>query len=161
MKKQIRNCFLVIIFLGSEYARAQIIVTRNDFAHINDISVSAYDTVFAGITPGNAGASQTWDLSALQNHYVDTNYFMSPLSTPYPGFTSANIAAYNSLDSTYTFIDANAGALNIVGYVIPNPFTGSPAVLSFSPPVTQITFPSTLLTTFNVSNDTAKSTFYY
>ena len=161
MKKQLHNYLLAFLFFGIQFAQAQITVTRNDFANVNDIAVDAYDTL-TGISPGSGGASQTWDFSALANHYADTNYFMAPSVTPYAStFASANIAAYNSLDSTYAFIDANTNILNIVGYVAPNPFTGSPLALSFSPPVTQVTFPSTVSTAFNVNNATAVSTFYY
>jgi hypothetical protein len=163
MKKHLHTFFCSLLFSGLALtAQAQITVTRSDFANVGDFTANAYDTVLAGVSPGNAGASQTWDFSNLQVHTIDTNYFVAPASTPYASaFTSANIAVYNSLDSTYAFVDANVNLLNIVGYVVPNAFTGTPVTLSFSPPVTQITFPSTMGTTFNVTNATGQSTFYY
>ena len=163
MKRHLRAYLFSILLLGlAAYSQAQITVTRSDFADINDFTINAYDTVHTGITPGNSGASQNWNFSTLQTHYIDTNYFMAPSVTPYPSsFPSANIAFYNSLDSTYAFLDANSSLINITGYALPNPFTGSPLTLSFSPAITQITFPSTIATTFNVTNASGQSTFYY
>src|SRR5262245_43198421 len=137
MKKQLQTCLSILFFGFVSHAQAQITITRNDFADINDYTVNAYDTVFAGITPGNPGGSQTWNFALMQNHYIDSNYFMAPAATPFASnYPSANIASYNSLDSSYVFIDANFSVANIIGYVLPNPFTGSPLPLSFSPPVT-------------------------
>jgi hypothetical protein len=141
---------------------SQITVTRGDFVNAWEIIVSGHDTVHSTISPGNSGAAQTWNLSAMLNHYTDSISFTGASSTPYAAsFPAANLAGYNSLDSNYYFINANSSLIDVVGNVAPNTFTGTPLLLSFSPPLTQITFPSTLSTSFTVTNATAQNTFYY
>src|SRR5262249_6519731 len=113
-------------------------------------------------TPGNSGANQTWNLDSLQSHVVDTNYFKAPASTPFASsFPSANLASYNSLDSTYIFYDVTSNYLHVLGNVIKNPLSGNPTALSFTPAITQITFPCTMSSTFNVNNATAQAAVAY
>lgn len=164
MKRQLRICLsLSALFVFAFNAQAQqITITRSDFGDIGDFAVNAYDTVYAGLTTGNAGSNETWDLDTVQNHYMDTIYFKNPAATPYASsFPSANIATFNSLDSSYFFLNANSNSVSAVGSVLANPVTGTPAILPFNPSVTQITFPSNLGTAFNVSNATGQTTVYY
>ena len=72
----------VIIFaFFSMNMSAQITVT--DVLNIGDVIYEATDMLSVGLNPGNSGANQTWDFSALQNNMLDTITVLNPNSTPY------------------------------------------------------------------------------
>jgi hypothetical protein len=162
MKINLHVTFLIsaAIIFCCPFAFSQITVTRTDFANAGDITINANDTL-PTVNAGSAGASQTWDLSALANHYQDTTVFSNPSSTPYASsFPSANLAGYNATNAAYYYLNASTSSVNAVGYVTDNPFTGTPLILSFVPPQPQITFPSTIATTFSNSSVASSGSFY-
>ena len=74
----------VIIFaFFSMNMSAQITVTDTDVLNIGDVIYEATDMLSVGLNPGNSGANQTWDFSALQNNMLDTITVLNPNSTPY------------------------------------------------------------------------------
>jgi hypothetical protein len=139
---------------------AQITVTRVDFAVAGDMTINANDTL-PSVSTGSAGASQTWNLSGIANHYTDTTVFSNPGSTPYAAnFPGANLAGYNSLEDAYYYVNASTSSVEIHGVVFQNPFTGNPLPLPFSPPQPQITFPATFGTAFSNTSTAASGAFY-
>ena len=164
MKRNLRLKFFlpVSLLFFAMAASAQITITRSDFGNAGDFAIMVHDTLHSTVTRGNAGASQTWTLTSLLNHFTDTTNFLNPASTPYAAsFPSSNLAGYNTLDSSYYYINASSTGIYALGLVTPNPFTGNPLILSFSPVITQITFPSNMASAFTVTNATSISTFYY
>ncbi len=73
----------------------------------------------AGITPGAAGANQTWNFTVYPDTgAVDSFTFVSPESTPFAStFPSATIAYANITDTTavYGYIRESSAAIELVG----------------------------------------------
>ena len=163
MKKNLplKIFFLVSFCFSFSDSRSQITITRTDFASIGDMIINAHDTI-PTVSAGSAGASQTWNLGGIMNHYSDTTVFSNPSSTPYAAnFPTANLAGYNSRDSVYYYVYGSINSIDVVGYVAPNPFTGNALILPFSPPQPQITFSSTMGTTFSNTSTAASGAFYF
>ena len=65
--KRIKLFIIALTLLGSN-TFAQITVTDTDLIGVGDIIYQANDTLPGStITPGNAGANQTWDFSTTLN----------------------------------------------------------------------------------------------
>lgn len=162
MKKNILRTFIFLFsFFYSLSSFGQITVTRTDFADIGDMTINAHDSV-PSVSPGNSGASQTWNLSGIANHYADTTIFSNPSSTPYAAsFPTANLAGFNTRDSAYYYVNASVNSIDALGYVAPNPFNGNALILALSPPQPQITFPSTNATTFSNTATATSGAFYF
>ena len=161
MKKHLpATIFISALLLSSSLVYSQITVTRTDFANVGDLTINANDTL-PTVSAGSAGASQTWDLSGLANHFQDTTFFSNPSSTPYASsFPTANLTGYNPTNAAYYYINASSSSVDAVGYVTDNPFTGNPLILPFAPPQTQITFSSTFTTAFSGTSVAASGGFY-
>lgn len=106
-------------FLPSAYAQGPTI-TSSIFGKVGDKQVSyAADT--SGITPGSAGANQTWDFTNLKPNTngdsIVTN-LVAPSSTPYAAdFPSATIAANSVSGQSIVFMDISAGKSEMLGFV--------------------------------------------
>ena len=130
---------------------AQITVVQSNIVGNWEIVKQAQDTMPSGVTIGSAGASQTWDISTLvTEHYVDTLNFIGPAGTPgVANFPTANMCMNSGpLDSTWIYLKKDATGLFILGQTF---FEGA-VQFNVNSPNTIITFPSTMGTTFSVSN---------
>jgi hypothetical protein len=146
-----RKTLLFLAFtvgLGVYTLNAQITVYETSLFNIGAVVEYATDTLPTSISIGNGGASQVWNLSALNEHSLDTASFVDP--TPLPGssnFPSSNLGVTNSQDEdAYFFFTKDASGLNVDGQFLNiNP--------TFVIPMNQllVTFPSTMGTTFNQS----------
>ena len=110
MKKTFLFSVLSIIFLNSN---AQITITSADLATIGKVVFQAHDTL-PTITPGNAGASQTWNFDTLNNHKQDTMTFTNPTWGPFASmFPTSNIAVQS--DGGFMYLNNSASGLEFLG----------------------------------------------
>jgi hypothetical protein len=106
----------VIIFaFFSMNMSAQITVTDTDVLNIGDVIYEATDMLSVGLNPGNSGANQTWDFSALQNNMLDTITVLNPNSTPYVALhPDADVSIF--MDSSFLYMSKDNNELSIVGF---------------------------------------------
>ncbi len=143
---------------------AQTTITENDMAPVMTMLRIAKDTLpdTSLVHPGNIGANQTYNLAGLANNSVDTMNFSLPSFTPYGNlYPNCNrvIIQSPSASPTYAFCTQNSTGLYMNGGVA-DPGTGSPVNLTNTPAETNITFPSSLGTTFS-NNFTSHAKFFY
>lgn len=132
MKKHLLAFSVALLPLA---ASAQITITLADVAPIFTVIRQAQDTT-PTVTPGSAGAAQTWNMSALNNHSVDTLTFTAPQFTPYgsqiPGCNYAIIQTSPIADSAFIYLKYSTTALELAGQAS-DPFgLGMPIVLGLS-----------------------------
>lgn len=105
--------FIMLMSIGSF---AQIIVDSDDVVSIGDTRYLATDdSPDASIAPGNAGANQTWDFSALNAESIETAEFLDPTGTPYAtDFPDATLAF--PIDVGYGYLVNSANGLTLLGF---------------------------------------------
>ena len=113
IKKQI---FLLVFILLTGNIYAQITVTDTDIIDVGDVIYQATDSIPGTmITPGNAGANQTWDFSSLNISELDTMIIISPVGTPFEAFhPTANICIED--EDEYIYINKSSSGVNLVGF---------------------------------------------
>ncbi len=125
--------------------QAQIVITSDNIAPIGTTIVTANDTTpDATIVPGNAGENQTWDFSALHEHFYDTIYTVSPASTPNPDlFPDANYAIQNisDNDTMYGYMIKNSDYMSLLGFTGNFTDTGDLIVITIVPEEVIFDFP--------------------
>ncbi len=96
---------------------AQITINSNDIIGTGKLFEEAYDyTPDASIKPGNAGANQTWDFSALSADDIQSTLTINPDWTPYGVFyPNSNLAFYPTDDSVYIYMENTATELRMLG----------------------------------------------
>jgi len=161
MKKQLLLLSTVFVALT---ASAQITITTADIATVGKTILQRNDTM-PTVSIGNSGASQTWNLAALNNHTQDTMYFMSPAGLPgAANFPSANLAIKMKQQGQSSYVYANNSATNLraLGFQASVDIMGSPynVVIKNTPAEIIANFPSTYNTTFN-NNYVSKGSFYF
>ena len=89
--------FLCAVFLWTNIAGAQVIITYNDFANTGDKMVLAVDTVgLADPVDFRDVTQKPWDFSARKSNVSDTIQFIEAHKTKYASsFPQANIATTN------------------------------------------------------------------
>lgn len=148
MKKHLQNLFAFAILGSSVTALAQPTLTgANTNPTIGEIFATKNTTI--GVTPGSAGASQTWNLSGLGAGTSVTINAVSVASTPSAAsFPGANIAYYDG--SAYGYSNNSAAAS------INHGNTAGGVLFSYSNPETILSFPVNFN---NVSTDSWQCTF--
>jgi hypothetical protein len=146
MKKTfLLSCAIVI---ASFSIKAQsITITQSDMPAAGELFIEALDTTFTGLSVGNAGTNQVWNMANLENHLKDTT--MMYLATFQPGFANfptATVAAYQS-GGTVSFCSATATAYNMLGMYGDMFGLGSATAIKFNPPQTYVKLPATFGTT--------------
>lgn len=114
---------------------AQITISQADLAPMFTVIRQSQDTV-PTVTPGSAGANQTWNMTGLNNHSVDTLTFTAPQFTPYgsqiPGCNYAIIQTSPINSPSYIYLNYSPAALEVAGQAS-DPFgLGSPIALALS-----------------------------
>jgi hypothetical protein len=127
---------------------AQITINRSDLGTlINKSFISADDSTNLNLlSPGNAGASQTWNLTGIGNDYKDTIPFISPAGTAcFSNFPTATLA--EKVGSMYAYVLDNSTVMEMLGFcgIFMPPNT---TIVKYTPPEKKITFPSTYNTYF-------------
>ncbi|MCK6650515.1 MAG: T9SS type A sorting domain-containing protein [Bacteroidia bacterium] len=161
MKKQL--LFISSGILLAFASNAQITITTADIAGPFTSIRQANDTVTA-VSAGTAGASQTWDLSALATDTEDTMTFLPANYGPnFAAFPGANLAIKMKQQGgdAYVFANNSASSLTFLGTHANIDFNGTPVTVNqFNTPAEILTnFPATYNSTFN-NNYTQFAQFY-
>ena len=100
----------------------QIIITNQDIAPAGTTIYDSYDTIPAGnIVPGDAGPNQVWAFSNLNQHGIDTIYYLMPDWTPWASdFPDANFAAESTEEDGTSFFIRNDDEISNIGLVTDN-----------------------------------------
>jgi len=139
----------VLAFIFGSAANAQITITESDMPVAGNAYYTVYDSTATAVTPGGSGPGQTWDLSAIANQYVDTEYCLTAASTPYAAlFPTANLVLniHQPFSVLYQYYNLSSGSMATSGSIVvpgatTETFTDSPAMRS-------MTFPLTYLSTW-------------
>lgn len=139
----------MFFFLGT--LMSQITINSSNVIGVNDIVINGKDTTpDASITPGSAGASQSWDFSALVAHYYDSIAFVLPSSTPYDANISGdNLAAYMDDFSGFGYFNKTSYDFQTLGIVGDIFGSGTMMTIEFNPTETIIKFPLDYLDSFS------------
>lgn len=127
--------------VGIIAANAQITITSADVAVPPKVIMQANDTM-PTVTPGSAGAGQTWNMSGLHTHSTDTLNFMPYSWAPNPSFSSANIVVQQGSQPAYSYINNSSTELVSLGIYATVNFGSSAVTLK------QINTPAEKLATF-------------
>lgn len=140
-------------------ATAQITITQSDLAPIYAQVYQAQDTMPV-VNEGAAGANQTYNLSALNQHTTDSMIFTLPQFTPYGmNFSNCNFATNMNSGMAFQYFNNQPNELAVVGQAV-DPFGSGVVSLPFSNSEVLATFPATYNTAFT---DVAKgyTQFYF
>jgi hypothetical protein len=159
----------------SSLAFSQITLNMGDIANIGFSIRQANDTL-PTVTPGPSGASQTWNFTNLNNHYMDTLLFTNPNWTPYGGsFPGSNLCLMFGTSGFYAYLRNNSNSLEILGQagdfgfgpmvidlnpdelILPYPFTYNGTYNNTSKYSVQFPFPQPPMDSLRVKNTTIKS----
>ncbi|MFH0894326.1 MAG: T9SS type A sorting domain-containing protein [Bacteroidota bacterium] len=150
---KIKLFFVSMLCAVALCSTAQIIINRVDLGNFIGVNViQANDTTNLNLlSPGNAGVSQTWNLSGIGNDYPDTMNFFAPSAGPcsssFPAATLAGSQNGSQGDFFFYMIDDNT-KLEMIGLcgVFMAPDT---SIVPLVPPQKQLSFPSTYNTAFS------------
>lgn len=91
------------LFLGLLNGMAQIVITTADMSIAGKAVFQANDTLPA-ISIGNPGSNQTWSITALVQHTIDTARTMPYSSAPNAKFSTANLVVQQGPDNFYGYL---------------------------------------------------------
>ncbi len=134
-------------------ASAQITITSTDVATPLKTILQANDTM-PTVTEGGAGISQTWNMTGLNSHSIDTLHFIPYAWAPNAAFSSANIVVQQNSDNVYSYLANNTSQLSGLGIHATISVAGSPIT------VTQINSPVEKVATFPFAYNTAYTNNY-
>jgi hypothetical protein len=132
-------------------ASAQITITQDDFSNMNGVSViQILDTTnLSAMTPGNAGANQSWDLSAIGDDSRDTVKFVNAAGVGcFSAFPTATYAMKVPGFDGFVYLSVTNSSLDMLGMCgvfMPPSITIAP----YTPGYKKLTFPATMGTTFS------------
>src|SRR5258708_2319670 len=116
MKKNLQLLAFIFILVASLNSFAQPTITATGLnAVIGDQFTS---NTAAWMSPGNAGANQTWDLSTLVAGTTTTVTAVATAATPYAtSFPNANLATYDG-NTTYGYYKTSSTSWQNMGAVV-------------------------------------------
>lgn len=112
MKKSTLSFTAIAVFASFISVKGQITLTSADAPKSGDTYVLATDSTASSFTIGNAGASQTWNFSALAAQKTDNCTAMAPSATPYQSvYPNATVAVSHSNSlATYVYYTVSSSA---------------------------------------------------
>ncbi len=128
---------------------SQIVIEVADFPVAGDSIYQGIDTLIPlTITPGNAGADQTWDFSQLRTRQGNTTHFADPTTLPSGASFPNSFLAVEQFGG-WGFADSANGTVEITGFS--GDFTGLGANMDipFENPQTIFVFPATYQSSYN------------
>lgn len=142
-----KKVLLSVFSLCSFAAFSQVTLVQWDVANIGFQIKQAHDTI-PTVTPGPSGASQTWNLTNLNAHTVDTLTFSNPNWLPNSSsFPTSNLAVIFGSSGTYAFARNNSTEFKILGQY--GDFGFGPMTIDLNPDEQIMKWPATYNTTFN------------
>jgi hypothetical protein len=97
-------------------------------------------------SPGNAGAAQVWDFSALVSGGTEAFSFIDPSTTANSSsFPTSTVATYNPATTTFNYLSGSSSDISIDGY-----FYGAPSntIVPYSNPQKALSYPFSLGSNF-------------
>jgi hypothetical protein len=131
---------------------AQVTVTSAHVAPMGSVIPQANDTMPNALDAGSAGANQTWNYTALNEHELDVLTFTNPDWTSNGAdFPGSNLAAtLTTVDGDmYIYLNKTASGLHIVGQAVDFLGTGAPASVPNDPDQVLINFPANYQDTYS------------
>ncbi len=117
MKKSLQKLFTVASLAFATMALAQPTLTA---LGMNAVVGDQLNNHTAGYTsPGNSGANQTWNLSAMGTGTLNVYSGVTVASTPYAvNFPAANVALTSTVSSQYIYYKTSSTALQLEGLAV-------------------------------------------
>ncbi len=157
-----RKTLLLIVSLFSIQSYAQIMITPADLATPIKVIYQAVDTIPKPLSfVGSAGASQTWNMTALDSVFVDTLTFLNYGAAPNPKFSTSNLIAQQNISGGYGYFKTSADSVIMLGNSITADLGNGPVTINQvnSPGEKLLNFPTTYTSSFTNVYYT-KSKFY-
>jgi len=144
-----KKLFLLVSASLSAFAGfSQIVIEAIDFPQAGDSIYQGTDTLIPlSITPGSAGADQTWDFSQLRTRQGSTIHFADPTTLPTGGSFPNSFLAVEQFGG-WGFADSSNGVVEITGFSGDFTGLGAPMDIPFQNPQTIFVFPSTYLSSY-------------
>lgn len=147
-----KNLLIVSTFLSSALCvNAQITITTADVAAPIKVIYQSNDTLpSAGLSVGSAGTSQTWNMSMLNSHTVDTMTFMSYAWVPDAAFPTSNLVMKQGWQNNYAYLTNSSTGLTVEGNAGAVDFGAGPVNVKQknTPSEILMQFPATYLTSY-------------
>ncbi len=142
-------------------AIAQITITSNDITIPTHLVYQSTDTL-PTVSVGSAGASQTWNMTALGQSTKDTLLFESYAWAPNTNYPTANLVIKQGSKSQFVYAISNSSSLSFLGNAGIANIGGNPTNINQmdSPTEISVTYPYTYNSSFN-NNYRTKAKFYY
>jgi hypothetical protein len=144
MKKPLHKLFLGTFAISAVFSNAQPVLTATG---VNPVIGESF-TLFNGnyVSPGSAGAGQTWNLSGISGSSAGLTNVVAPSSTTYgSSFPTATVAANNTTASTVNYYKPTSGAWENHGVV------SGTTVIPYSNPEDFLHFPFSYTNTYTDS----------
>ncbi len=137
---------IAVLAIGSTLT-AQITINQGDLVPLYAGVYQINDST-PTVTPGNAGANQTYNLTALNNQSSDTIVFTQPQFTPNgSSFPGSNVAAVFNTNQAYVYFNSSPTAFEITGQAA-NPIGSGIIEIPFSDFEKVLDLPTTYNTGF-------------
>ena len=141
--------YLIIVFLFATFgANAQITINLSDLPPINTTFTDANDTIYAGISIGNAGVNQTWNFSSLANHTQIFQSWVLPSTRPGASYFPTATMAVTKSGGQDSYVKISATAIEMLG-LHGNFGSSIDQAAIFTPSMKYLQFPTTYQTSFN------------
>lgn len=160
MKKSL--LFITSFCIGILNVSAQIIITTADMPVPTDTIYQANDTL-PTISIGTPGTNQTWNLTSLVIHTMDTSMVWPYSSAPNPEFSTANLViAQQGPQDFYGYILNTASDMKLLGGAGVVDVGGNPIQINqiSSSPEIVFNFPTTYNSTYS-QNYSTSAKFYF
>lgn len=143
MTKKLLNLMTGCLVLVCSVSQAQPTLTAAGINSVIGESFTLNSYTSATVSPGNAGASQTWDLSSMSGTSGGLTNVVNPSSTPNgTSFPSSNIA-WSNAGGSVSYLKTSATALQFYGGL------SGTTVMSYSNPEDFLHFPFAYTNTFS------------
>jgi len=146
--KKINSLFIVLLFV-TLISNAQITITQSDIPAAGTYFVEVVDTLCVGVSIGNSGTSQTWNLANIGNSFIDTSYWANPASLAGASYFPTSTLANHSSSGDNSFVKLSSTAFELLGFYGDGGTGLGTQAAVFTPSEKYIQIPSTYLTTYS------------
>lgn len=146
--KKINSLFIVFLFV-TFVSNAQITITQSDIPAAGTYFVEVVDTLCVGVSIGNSGTSQTWNLANIGNVFIDTSYWANPASVAGVSYFPTSTLANLSSGGNNSFVKLGTTAFELLGFYGDGGSGLGTQASVFTPSYKYIQLPSTYSTTYS------------
>jgi len=135
MKKLYTSLFLVLFFIKAGIA--QPVINSANYPAFGTV-VTTHEVTETSVTPGSAGASQTWDFSSYPaTGNTSNSSYVNPATTPFgatfPTATTATLSPTTGGNNGYGYLYGTSAYSEIIGFGV-DATTGPDIVYTYSNP---------------------------